>query len=198
MLEPPMPPRILVFAGSTRAGADARLAARAVKELMLMDAEITWISLADYPLPLYEGNLEANEGLPENALKLKRLMDVHHGVFIASLEHTASVPPLLKNVLDWIARVRERNEPPFAAFRGRVFALGAASDRQDGAVYALLALRQVLEIGCGALVLPEQIAVGRANEAFDELGNLKDERLANLLQEVAQRLIDVAQGLAPP
>jgi NAD(P)H-dependent FMN reductase len=192
-----MLPKILVFAGSIRTGSyNGRLAARAVKELMQAGAEVSWISLLDYPLPLYDGDLETNSGTPENALKLKRLMMAHQGVFIVSPEYNASIPPLLKNALDWISRVRERNEPPLAAYQNRVFALGAASPRGSGGVYALLALRQTLAIGCGALVIPEQIAVARASEAFDDMDNLKDEKLAILLQQVVQRLIEMAQEMA--
>jgi len=192
-----MLPKILVFAGSIRTGSyNGRLAARAVKELVQAGAEVSWISLLDYPLPLYDGDLETNSGTPENALKLKRLMMAHQGVFIVSPEYNASIPPLLKNALDWISRVRERNEPPLAAYQNRVFALGAASNRGSGGIYALLALRQTLTIGCGALVIPEQIAVARANEAFDEMDNLKDEKLAILLQQVVQRLIEMAQEMA--
>ena len=107
-------------------------------------------------------------------------------MFIASPEYNASVTPLLKNTIDWISRVRERGEPPLAAYKNRVFALGGASDGAYGAMRSLMALRQVLELGCGALVIPDQIAVMRASDAFDEMDNLKDERAANLLKRVAR------------
>jgi chromate reductase len=189
-----MVPKILVFAGSIRTGSlNARLAARAVKEFLQAGCEVTWISLIDYPLPLYDGDLDAKSGPPENALKLKRLMMSHQGIFIVTPEHNASIPPLLKNALDWISRVRERNEPPLAAYHNRAFALSAASDRSTGGVYALLALRQMLEIGCGAMVIPEQIAIPHAREAFDEVDDLKDERTKALLLQVVHRLIETAQ-----
>jgi len=192
-----MPPKILVFAGSIRPGSyNARLAGRAVKELALAGAETTWISLEDYPLPLYDAELEAASGIPDNALKLKRQITAHHGVFIVSPEYNASIPPLLKNALDWVSRVRERGDPPLAAYRDRAFALGAATDRPTGGLYALLALRQVLAIGCGALVIPEQIAIANAREAFDEMDNFKDPQLANQFQRVIARLIEIAQELA--
>ena len=82
-------------------------------------------------------------------------------MFIASPEYNASITPLLKNTIDWISRVRERGEPPLAVFKNRAFALGGASDWPYGALRSLMALRQVLELGCGALVLPEQITVFR-------------------------------------
>jgi chromate reductase len=190
-------PKILVFAGSIRTGShNARLAALAAKELALTGAEVTRISLEDYPLPIYNADDEAESGVPQNARNLKQTMAEHHGVFIASPEYNASMTPLLKNTIDWISRVRERGEPPLAVFKGRAFALGGASDSQYGALRSLMALRQVLELGCGALVLPEQITVFHASEAFDEMDNLKDERAAASLKRVAQRLAEVAREMA--
>lgn len=189
-----MPPKILVVAGSIRTHSfNARLAALATKELALAGADVTRISLADYPLPLYDADHEAASGAPAHAVKLKNLMMANQGVFFASPEYNASITPLLKNTVDWISRVRERNEPPLVAYRNRVFALGAASDGVYGGMRSLMALRQVLELGCGALVIPEQIAVSRASEAFDEMDNLTDERAAKLLKRVVQRLIDMAR-----
>jgi len=189
-------PKILVFAGSIRGNSlNARLAALAAKELALAGADVTRISLEDYPLPLYDGDREAKSGVPANARNLKQTMAAHHGVFIASPEYNASITPLLKNTIDWISRVRERSEPPLAVFKNRVFALGGASDSQYGALRSLMALRQVLELGCGALVIPEQITVFRASEAFDEMDNLKEERAANLLRRVLQQLADTAREM---
>ena len=191
-----MLPKVLVFAGSIRTGShNARLAALAAKELALAGADVTRISLADYPLPIYDGDLEAKSGPPENARKLKQLMMAHPGVFIASPEYNASITPLLKNTIDWISRVQDRNEPPLAAYKNRVFALGGASPGPYGAMRSLMALRQSLELGCGALVIPDQVAVIRAGEAFDEMDNLKDERLAGQLKRVVQRLTDMAREI---
>jgi NAD(P)H-dependent FMN reductase len=187
-------PKILVFAGSVRSGSfNARLAARMAKELALADAEVTLISLADYPLPLYDGNVEALSGPPENALQLKRLMMLQHGVFVASPEYNASFTPLLKNTIDWVSRAREGREPPYAAFLERVFALGAASNGAYGGMRSLMALRPVLELGCGALVIPEQVVVREAATAFDAMDDLKDPRLARQLKTVAQRLVERAR-----
>jgi NAD(P)H-dependent FMN reductase len=189
------PPKILVFAGSIRTGSfNGRLAALAAKELALAEADVTSISLADYPMPLYDGNLEAASGPPDNALKLKRLIGLQQGVFIASPEYNASITPLLKNTLDWVSRVREGREPPLAAYKNRVFALGAASNGSYGGMRSLIALRQVLELGCGALVIPEQVAVREAAQAFDEDGHLEDERTAGLLKTVVNRLVEMARG----
>jgi chromate reductase, NAD(P)H dehydrogenase (quinone) len=109
-------PRILVFAGSIRAGSfNARLAALAAKELTRAEADVSLISLADYPMPLYDGDREGESGPPVAAARLKRMFCAHHGVFIASPEYKASITPLLKNTLDWVSRVRDDKEPQLAA-----------------------------------------------------------------------------------
>ena len=189
--------KILVFAGSIRTGSfNGRLAALAAKELAQVEAEVTHLSLADYPMPVYDGDLEARSGQPENALKLKRAFMAHAGIFIASPEYNASITPLLKNTLDWVSRVRESGEAPLAAYHNRVFALGAASNGALGGMRSLITLRQTLELGCNALVLPDQITVSGAANAFDEAGNLRDERSAKFLKSVVRRLVDVARQLA--
>ena len=192
-------PKILVFPGSTRTGShNVRLAALAAKELTLMDVDVTSISLADYPLPLYDGDAEAADGTPENAKRLKRQFAAHHGIFIASPEYNASITPLLKNTLDWVSRVREAGEQPRAAFRDRVFALGAASNGTYGGYRSLIALRHVLELGCGALVLPDQVAIRNAATAFDEAENLRDAGDGDRLRSMLARLVDVAHQYAVP
>jgi chromate reductase, NAD(P)H dehydrogenase (quinone) len=192
-------PKILVFAGSIRTGSfNGRLAALAAKELALLAADVTRISLADYPLPLYDGDAEAAGGAPENAKRLKRQFASHHGIFIASPEYNASITPLLKNTLDWISRVREAGEQPRAAFRDRVFALGAASNGTYGGYRSLIALRHVLELGCGALVLPDQVAIRNAGSAFDEAENLRDAGDGDRLRSQLARLVDVAHQYAAP
>ena len=196
-------PKILVIPGSLRTGShNARLAALATKELALAEAEVTRISLADYPLPLFDADLVADSGLPAAAVQLKRMLMAHQGIFITSPEYSASVTPLLKNTIDWISRGggggggRDRGEANYTAFKGRVFALGAASSGSGGGMRSLMALRQILELGCGALVIPEQIAVPRADQAFDDMDNLKDEALAAALKAAMRRLVELAGALA--
>ena len=121
-------------------------------------------------------------GPPQPAAQLKRMLMAHQGVFITSPEYSASVTPLLKNTIDWISRVREGGEPTYAAFKDRVFAIGSASASSGGGLRSLMALRQILELGCGALVIPEQVSVPRAEQAFDDMDNLKDENLAAALK----------------
>ena len=190
-------PKILVIPGSLRTGShNVRLAALAVKELTLADAEVTRISLQDFPLPIYDADLETKMGVPANALKLKQMMCAHAGIFIACPEYNASVTPLLKNTIDWVSRVREKGEPALPAFKNRVFALGSASPRTFGGMRALMAVRQILEVGCGALVIPEMVAVPFAEQAFDDKDELSDPRTANLLRACLVRLIDMARDVA--
>ncbi|MGA8818368.1 MAG: NAD(P)H-dependent oxidoreductase [Xanthobacteraceae bacterium] len=190
-------PRILVIPGSLRTGShNARLAALAAKELVLADAEVTQISLQDYPLPLFDADTMTADGLPPRALQLQRMMAAHQGVFITSPEYTASVTPLVKNTIDWISRARVRGEANYTAFKDRVFAIGAASSGGGGGTRSLMALRHILELGCGALVIPEQISVANAADAFDDMDNLKDERAAAALKSLARRLVEVTRALA--
>jgi chromate reductase, NAD(P)H dehydrogenase (quinone) len=186
-------PRILIIPGSLRTGShNARLAALAAKELALLEAEVTRISLEDYTLPLFDADLVSAQGLPPAAVELKRMLLAHQGVFITSPEYSASVTPLIKNTIDWISRVRDPGEPAYAAFKGRVFAIGSAASGGLGGLRSLMALRQILELGCGALVIPEQVAVPRAEQAFDDMDNLKDEALATALKTAMRRLTELA------
>lgn len=190
-------PKILVVPGSLRShAADVQLAALATKELALIEAEVTRISLADYAMPLYDAEGEALAGPPLEAVKLKQMLCAHEGVLIVTPQYNASLPPVLKNAIDWIAGVRERSDAAQAAFRGRAFAIASCGGR-DGGVQALTALRQVLELGCGALVIPEQTAVpdaeGAFDSAFDSMGDLADVRAGRLLKDQMRALVEMAR-----
>jgi len=187
-------PKILVIPGSLRSGShNGRLAALAAKELALAGADVTRISLVDYPLPLFDAEMTAEIGPPQNAVQLQRMLTAHQGVFITSPEYSASVTPVLINAIDWLSRARARGEPTYTAFKERVFAIGAASSGPTGGLRSLAALRQILEHGCGALVLPEEIAVANAGTAFDDMDNLKDEDLAATFKALIRRLIELAR-----
>lgn len=184
-------PRILVFAGSIRTGSySAQLAALALKELVRLDVEASLISLADYPMPLLDADLKTKSGVPSAARKLHDMMLAHRGIYIATPEYNASLPPLLKNTIDWISRVRGSKSP----FKHAAFALGSTSNGRRGGYRALMALRQVLELGLGALVIPEQVAVYDARYAFDDAGDLKEEPLAKMLRTSVQRLVTFANA----
>jgi NAD(P)H-dependent FMN reductase len=188
------PAKILVFPGSLRSESyNVRLAALATKELTLAEADVTRISLADYPLPIYDADRAAAEGPPANAVKLKQLVAAHPGVFIASPEYNASITPLLKNAIDWISTVRDPGEAQLAVFQNRVFAIGGASPGRSGALNSLLTLRQVLAVGCRALVVAEQVSIPNAAQAFNDMDELVDSRAAGQLKTVVRKLVEYVQ-----
>ncbi|HEY1474848.1 MAG TPA: NAD(P)H-dependent oxidoreductase, partial [Pseudolabrys sp.] len=141
----------------------------------------------------FDADLVTTSGLPPAAVKLKRMLLAHNGVFITSPEYTASVTPLLKNTIDWISRVRDPGEAPYAAFKGRVFGIGAATNSGQGGLRSLMALRQILELGCGALVIPEQVAIPQADRAFDDMDNIADTATANLFRAQLARLVEMTR-----
>ncbi|MFV0368249.1 MAG: NADPH-dependent FMN reductase [Hyphomicrobiaceae bacterium] len=188
--------RLLFFAGSQRqASYNKRLARLGASIAEANGVAATFADLGDYPMPIYDGDLEAAEGPPENASKLKHLMGLHTGIFIASPEYNSSISPLLKNSLDWVSRIQEGDEDKNEVFKTRVFALGSASPGGMGGLRGLNTVRQVLELGLGALVLPEQFAVPRAAEAFDENGHLKNKDSQEALKALIQRLARAAHVL---
>ena len=153
-------PKILAFSGSIRSDSfNSRLVGCAVRELDTLDCEITRINLADYPLPLYDGDLEADKGIPENAIKLARLLDASDGYFIACPEYNGSLSPLLKNTIDWVSRVSDDNGRALSPYRGKIGAIAAASPGGMGGISMLYHLRQILT-RLGVLVVCEQVAVG--------------------------------------
>jgi len=183
--------KVLVIPGSVReSAADVRLAAAIVKEIALSDHEATRISLADFALPLFEDSFGGET--PSAALDLKRMIGAHHAVMLVTPERHALPPPLMLSALSWLASVRERNEPPRQAFRGRPFAIAAVSDRADG-IYAAIALRQMLTAGLNADVIAPQAIVARGNDAFDRMDRLQDENEFATMQALVRALIDAAQ-----
>jgi len=188
------PTRILVFAGSSRSGAlSAKLAAVAAKEIALLDTEVTTISLADYPLPIYDGDFEDAKGVPENATRLAKLLIAHQGVFVATPEYNHSLPPLLKNTLDWVSRIKHTGTMPY---RHKVYAMGATSDGRFGGARAIIDLRKVIATSLGGLVIPSRIEVPMAQNAFDEAGELIEEINSRMLKVVCRQLVDFAGRLA--
>lgn len=183
-----MPLRILVFAGSIRSGSfNVALAQAANKVLAEMGAETTMISLGDYALPLVDEDLKSDRGVPENAVKLARRLAAHDGLFIASPEYNSSIPPLLKNAVDWIS-LAPRDIKPYA---GLTVALGAASNGALGGIRGLYHLRSVL-MNVGAQIITEQAGISRAASAFGEDGLPVDERQRGMLENTCRSLLENA------
>lgn len=165
--------KILAFAGSARQGSYnsylVRIAAEAAEQA---GASVRVLDLGDFRLPLFDEDLERNEGPPENAVRLKQIFLEHEGLLIASPEYNSSITPLLKNTIDWVSRPAE-GEPPLAAYRGKVASLMSASPGGLGGLRGLVHVRSILS-NIGVVVLPKQVAVSRAAEAFDADGRLID------------------------
>ena len=188
--------RLLFFAGSARKDSTnkklAKLAAGLARE---KGAEVTFIDLKDFEMPLYDGDLEDEKGLPENARRLKQLFIDHDGFFIASPEYNSSFSPLLKNTLDWISRVGEENEKPLLAYTGKIAALAATSPGGLGGLRGLVSLRMMLG-NLSVTVIPNQVAIGSGFQAFNDDGGLVDEAQAQMLESVIDALINAADRMS--
>ncbi|MBY8916545.1 NAD(P)H-dependent oxidoreductase [Nitratireductor sp. L1-7-SE] len=188
-----MTPKILVFAGSIRTGAfSGQTADAAMKELAQQGAEVTRISLADYPLPIMDQDLEKEKGIPENAYRLGRLIAAHDGVLIASPEYNASIPPLLKNTIDWVSRISKDGGKPLRPWAGKSMGLCSSSDGNFAGIRGLYHLRAVL-MNCKADIITQQCSVARAQDAFDENGDFRDDRTRGMMEAVCSSLIERAR-----
>jgi chromate reductase len=187
--------KILVIPGSLRTGSlNARLAAAAAYQFAQMGADVSRISLGDFPLPLYDGDLQTKSGVPKNAVNLKRMMSAHHGVLIVTPEYNSSVPPLVKNTIDWVSRVHDAHETRGQVFRQRAFAIAAASEGRLGGTRALAALRLILS-ACHATVIPNQLALSFADLAYDDMDRLKHAADIEALNALVRQLIDFSQHM---
>jgi len=187
--------KILVIPGSLRTGSlNARLAATAAAELVQAGADVTRISLGDFPLPIYDGDLQTKSGVPKHAINLKRMIGAHHGVLVVTPEYNSSVPPLVKNAIDWVTRVQDAQETRGQVFRERAFAIAAASESRLGGTRALAALRLILS-ACRATVIPNQFALSFASEAYDDMDRLKHPADIEALQALVRQLIEVSQRM---
>lgn len=184
--------KILVFAGSNRIGAySGKTADAATRQLALLGAEVTRIALIDYPLPIMDEDLQREKGIPENAMKLGRLFAAHDGILIASPEYNSSIPPLLKNTIDWVSRISSDSGRPFKPYAGKTVALCSSSEGRFAGARGLYHLRSVM-MNVGTQVISQQCSISEAHHAFNEDGSIRDERTANAMRTVCQTLIDHA------
>lgn len=189
-----MSARILAFAGSLRKESlNKKLVRIAAEGARQAGAEVTYIDLADYPLPVFDADLEARDGLPQAAVELKSVFGAHQGLLIASPEYNSSISAALKNAIDWISRP-ETESPPLKDFSGKVAGLLAASPGALGGLRGLVHLRSILG-NIRVIVLPEQQAIPRAHEAFDAQGRLKDGKLQTAVLDIGRRVAEVAGKL---
>ena len=165
--------KILAFAGSARKDSwNKKLIRIAAAGAQSAGAEVTLLDLGDYPMPLYDGDIEAGDGLPDNAIELRALFGAHDGLLIAAPEYNSSITPLLKNVIDWVSRPAA-DEPALKYFTAKTAGLVATSPGALGGLRGLVHVRQILS-NINVLVIPQQVAVPAAGSAFDEAGSLSD------------------------
>ncbi|PWW00475.1 NAD(P)H-dependent FMN reductase [Hoeflea marina] len=185
-----MPARILVFPGSNRTGSfNAKLAAAVSVELANQGADVTRISLADYPLPLVDEDLKAENGIPDNAMRLGRVIAAHDGVFMCCPEYNSSIPPLLKNTIDWVSLISRDGDRPFKPWADRFVALGSASDGKFAGIRGLYHVRSVM-MNVGAQVISEQCSVSFGESAFDADGRIIDPVTTARLKKACRSLIE--------
>ncbi|HEY7328318.1 MAG TPA: NAD(P)H-dependent oxidoreductase [Gemmataceae bacterium] len=184
-----MMPRILAFAGSLRKESlNKKLVSLAAQGARHTGAEVTQIDLKDFPLPLFDQDLEAEQGMPKNGLELKKLFIDHDGLLIASPEYNSSITAVLKNVVDWVSRPAP-GEPSLVAFRGKVATLMSASPGALGGLRGLVHVRSILG-NIGVIVLPDQIAVPKAHEAWNPDGSMKDPKLQASIEGLGKTLAE--------
>ena len=187
-------PRILAFSGSTRKESfNSKLVAIAAAGALENGANVTEINLRDYPLPLFDQDRELVEGPPGPAVILKELFLQHQGFLISSPEYNSSVTAVLKNMIDWVSRP-VAGEPPLAGFKGKVASLMSASPGALGGLRGLVHLRAILG-NIGVIVLPDQIAISKAHEAFDEKQNLTDSKQLASVRALGSQLSETLKKL---
>ena len=188
-------PKILAFAGSARRDSlNKKLVRVAANAARAAGAEVTLIDLDDYPMPIYHGDLEEKEGLPENCRRLKQLFAQHDALLLASPENNASVSALMKNTLDWISR-QDGEQSGLVPYKGKVAALLAASPGGFGGMRGLIHLRHILQ-NFNVLVLSEQFVLPRAHEAFAPDGAIKDAKQHASITTLAHRLVSVTERMS--
>ena len=189
-----MTPKILAFAGSLRrASYNKMLVSVAAQGAREAGAEVTLIDLAEFPMPIYDGDIESASGIPDSALKLKKLMKGHQGFLISAPEYNSSISAALKNVIDWTSRPME-GESNLECYAGKVIGLMAVSPGALGGLRGLFHVRDIF-LNINSIVLPNQYALSGANDAFDDQGSLKDAGTRTKVHSIAARVVDTVRKL---
>ena len=172
-----------------------KLAKIAATKAEALGANVTFVDLRDYPMPLYDGDDEDASGLPPNALAFKALMVANDAFIIACPEYNSAITPLLKNTIDWCSRAHREKEPPLECYDGKVVGLLGTSPGGLGAMRVLPTVRALLQnIRC--MVLPTFVAIPNAFTVFDEGGNIKDESIDARVDALVRAVVDTASKLA--
>lgn len=187
--------KILAIAGSLRKDSvNKKIAKAALKAAEADGAEVEFIDLADYPMPLYDGDIETAKGIPENGLRLKAKMEEADGFIFASPEYNSSFSAALKNVIDWASRQKDQSDKPLSSFKGKTALLLSASPGALGGLRGLVHLRSLLG-NIGVYVLPDQKAFSDSFNLFDHDGRFKEAKDQEAVDRLAKTLVDVTAKL---
>jgi chromate reductase, NAD(P)H dehydrogenase (quinone) len=188
-------PKILAFAGSLRKGSlNKKLVKIAVKGAQEAGADVTYIDLADFPMPIYNQEIEDSQGLPENAIKIKELMMQHDGFLISCPEYNSSMPAVFKNTIDWASRKAKPDEKNLICYIDKVVTLMSASPSGLGGLRGLVHVRSMFS-NIYSLVLPRQKCISQADKAFSADGNLIDAKQQNEVINLGKELVEFLKHL---
>jgi chromate reductase len=190
-------PKFLVFSGSTRKDSyNKKLAKLAEKILVDNQSEVTYLDLRDFPMPLYDGDLEEEQGIPENGMKFRAILKNHQALLICAPEYNSSISGVLKNAIDWASRPI-KGEPPLVCFKGKIVNLMSTSLSKWGGLRGLVTVRSILSnIGC--IVLPDQLCIPFADKAFNSSGILEDKDQYLLLETICKDYIKITTKISFP
>lgn len=181
--------KVLAFAGSTREDSvNKKLISETAKIARQMQADVTVVDLKDYPTPFYDEDLEIKEGMPNKAKQFQQLMLQSNVILIASPEYNGSLSAVLKNAIDWASR-SVNGGGSREAFKRKIFIIMSASPGSSGGARGLVHLRAIIE-NLGGTVLPQQIVVPDAYNAFDEQDRLKNEKVKKEIEQLIHVVIN--------
>jgi chromate reductase, NAD(P)H dehydrogenase (quinone) len=188
-------PKLIALAGSLRRDSyNKKLVKIAAEGARKAGAHVTYIDLKDYPMPIFDQDIEVEKGMDSNAQKLKNLFIEHDGFLISSPEYNSSISAALKNCIDWISRSSQPDEKPLAAFKGKCAILMSASMGNLGGLRGLVHLRSILG-NIGVTLLPDQYALASAHDKFDDNDNLKDQETHKIAESLGVSLAEVCKKL---
>lgn len=182
--------RILCLAGSIREKSLNKQLAKQASELANNEGAVaTFVDLADFEMPIYNGDDEEANGLPENAVRLQDIFRDHNGLIIASPEYNSSFSPVLKNALDWISRPKGKSDQKISPYAKKIAGLLAASPGSIGGLRGLVPLRMMLG-NVGVAVVPTQLAIASAYDKIDAEGNFTDEATLSGITSVVRAVME--------
>lgn len=189
--------KVIIISGSTRQGSlNTKLAHCAYNILSQNnDINVEIVDLSNYDMPIYNGDMEEQNGLPEKAAQFKEKLQACDGFVMTSPEYNGFFSPLLKNAIDWASRPhgnQKQDEQP--TYKGKIAAIAACSPGGLGGIRGLPHLRTLLS-GIGVHVTPMQTSVGNGFQAFDDENNLTNDQTAQMFQAQMDEFVHVLTNL---